>query len=107
MIKHYSDSGIAYDHTERLDVIYNGFDASKYRPDDRRSGSFKAKFGIPEDTKIISFIGRFSFQKLPFLFVDIARNIIRRHPYAKLKFVMAGDGEDFAGVKEHHFESTA
>ncbi|MDA8389052.1 MAG: glycosyltransferase family 4 protein [Nitrospiraceae bacterium] len=100
MTKEYENFGVAREYAERLETIYNGIDLSRYRPEDRGKGRFKARFGIPPDAKIISFIGRFSLQKLPCLFVDIANAILERNPGPGLKFVMAGDGEDMGKVKE-------
>ena len=95
----YKDSGTANKYTERLEVIYNGVDESKYKPDDNIKGVFKARFGIAGDVRIISFIGRFSVEKRAGLFVDIAKNILKCQPDVELKFVMAGDGKEFDEVR--------
>jgi glycosyltransferase involved in cell wall biosynthesis len=91
----------------RLNVIYNGIDEKEFTPNAMRKGKFKARFSIPENEKIISFIGRFSYEKQPILFVDIAQNLLSKSKH-KLKFVMAGDGLDSEKVKnrikEHGLE---
>jgi glycosyltransferase involved in cell wall biosynthesis len=81
-----------------LRVIHGGIDTREYSTDVHRKGRFKSRFSIPEEVKVISFIGRFSEEKNPFLFVDIAKNIVARSP-REFKFVMAGDGPEFDNVK--------
>ena len=100
MIGQYKLFGAPESFNERLRVIYNGIDGLKFDPARHAKGAFKAAHGISRNTRIISFIGRFSPQKLPCLFVDIANAIKRRRP-AALKFVMAGDGEYMDEVKRN------
>jgi len=99
MIEAYRISRIEESYIERLRVIHNGIDLREYSPNVQMKGRFKSRFGIPEDVRIISFVGRFSYEKNPLLFVDIARRIIERSPSYKLKFIMAGDGPQSDEVK--------
>ena len=85
---------------ERFTTIYNGIDFSRYRNTGSLSGHFKSKFNIPEGVKLISFIARFSEEKEPLLFVDIAQKVIQSNPRIPIKFVMAGDGHLVKAVKE-------
>ena len=98
LAKGYKKSGINEKYIERLKVIHNGIDTREYSSDTQIKGRFKSRFSIPNDVKIISFIGRFSDEKNPLLFVDIANNIVARFPN-ELKFVMAGDGPEFVKVR--------
>jgi len=83
----------------KIRVIRNGIDTEQYKPDPSRRGTFKSEFGIPLDARIVSFIGRFAVEKDPFLFVDVARNILRKSTSDKIKFIMAGDGPEFKTVR--------
>ncbi|MDA8156616.1 MAG: glycosyltransferase family 4 protein [Actinomycetota bacterium] len=100
MLKQYKKFGAADKYSGRLEVIYNGIDTLNYTSARYRKGKFKAENGIPQDVKLISFIGRFSQQKLPQLFVDIANGVLKQMPAQGLKFVMAGDGELMGDVKK-------
>ncbi len=55
---------------------------------------------IPVETKVISYVGRFSPEKRPLLFVDVAEKLTQLTRPATLKFVMAGGGQQFEQVKE-------
>ncbi len=85
---------------ERFLTIYNGIDFTRYQNNGFLKGRFKSKFNIPEEVKLISFIARFSEEKDPFLFVDIAQKVLKANPSAPIRFVMAGDGHLLKQVKE-------
>jgi len=85
---------------QRFLTIYNGIDFTHYRNNGSLHGRFKSKFNIPEEVKLISFIARFSEEKDPFLFVDIAQRVLKANPRVSMKFVMAGDGHLVNAVKE-------
>ena len=85
--------------TERLMVIHNGIDAKIYNTGLYAKGVFKNRYSIPQDSKIVSFIGRFSKEKNPLLFVEVAKKVVSRFPTG-LKFVMTGYGPEFDRVKE-------
>jgi glycosyltransferase involved in cell wall biosynthesis len=61
-------------------VIYNGVDANVYKP------------GVKSKTPMILYLGRLSPQKSLSVFVHTAKKIIESIP--KIKFVIAGDGDD-------------
>jgi glycosyltransferase involved in cell wall biosynthesis len=98
LVKRYRKFGLGEKYIERLNVIYNGIDTAEYKADSRIKGRFKTRFSIPENTKLISFVGRLREEKNPLLFVEIAKNIMAKSP-DELKFVIAGDGPDFDKVK--------
>lgn len=99
MLERYQAFKIAPQHASGLKVIHNGIEVQHVRQNDLR-GKFKSRFRIPDETKIISFVGRFSPEKQPFLFVDIAEELIRRTRPDTFKFVMAGDGRQFQQVEK-------
>lgn len=84
----------------RFVTIYNGIDLAHYKNDSSLKWRFKSQFNISEEIKLISFIARFSDEKNPLLFIDIAERIMKNKPQLPVKFVMAGDGHLFAQVKE-------
>jgi glycosyltransferase involved in cell wall biosynthesis len=85
---------------DRLVTIHNGIDMTQFRRDHSREGGFKTKHHIPDEVKIISFVGRFAREKDPLLFIEIARNLIAKAPQEKFKFIMVGDGIDVDLVKK-------
>ncbi len=99
--KQYASSGVAPGYAERLNVIYNGIDPAQYGQAATITGlNFKSSLGLSADTRIIAFIGRFSREKRPCLFVKIANGLMKRRQAEKLRFVMAGDGEAMVEVKK-------
>jgi glycosyltransferase involved in cell wall biosynthesis len=86
-------------YASRLHVIHNGVDTSRFKAENLEKGNFKSRFSIPEESKIISFIGRFTSEdKNPLLFVEIAKNVLSI-PESHTKFIMAGNGPEFDTVK--------
>jgi glycosyltransferase involved in cell wall biosynthesis len=100
MLSRYQAFGIGAPHDRNLEVIHNGIDTQHFSRRPELSDRFKARFDIREDIKVISFVGRFSSEKRPLLFVDIAEEVLLRTPGARIKFVMAGNGEQFHRVEE-------
>lgn len=100
MATKYQALGMDNGYADRLTTIYNGIDLAHYSDNSSPKGRFKSKFQLADNVKLISFIGRFAVEKDPFLFVDIARGLLRSNPPVALKFVMAGDGYLYAQVKE-------
>lgn len=71
-------------------VIRNGINTERFRPEPTLHGRFKEELGIPSQSKLIGFIGRFAEQKRPLLFVDIAQDLAVGHP--DIHFYMIGSG---------------
>ncbi len=94
----YQQAGLNSQYSKRLLAIHNGIDLKKYQPNSSK-GAFKAKYQIRPDTKLITFIGRFSDEKNPALFVRVALTFLHRFPDCDVKFVMAGDGLRFHSIK--------
>lgn len=100
MAAKYQALGMNNGYVHRLTTIYNGIDLNCYTGDGSLKGRFKSRFQLADNIKLISFIGRFAGEKDPFLFVDIARGLLKIRPQVSLKFVMAGDGPLFAQVQK-------
>lgn len=98
ILESYKAQGISDKYAERLKVINNGVDTQIYRVNAQTKGCFKSRYSIPQDSKLISFIGRLSEEKNPLLFTEIGARILTRPP-TKVHFVMAGDGPELGKVK--------
>ncbi|MFH1641728.1 MAG: glycosyltransferase [Nanoarchaeota archaeon] len=96
-----NNCGIRNELIKKLVVIYNGVDVNKFNRDHIEKEAFKSRHKIKSQTKIISFVGRMAPEKRPFLFIDIARELIFEKPDESWKFVMAGGGPYFNAVKAH------
>ena len=69
-------------HPDKVSVLHNAvLDASIIKSDTRKN--------VPE--KIVTFLGRITFQKGPEYFVEAAKKVIDRDP--NVRFVMAGNGD--------------
>lgn len=71
-------------HPKKVKVVHNGVD---FKPS-KLSAEEKRKT-IPE--KVVTFLGRITYQKGPDYFVEAAAKILERTP--NVRFVMAGDGD--------------
>jgi glycosyltransferase involved in cell wall biosynthesis len=74
---------------QNIDVIYNGIDPAV-------KGQLPAK--ISGEDKIVLFLGRITHQKGPGYFVQAARKVLGKYP--KVKFVMAGSGDQTQHVRQ-------
>lgn len=83
-----TDLGIS---AEKIKVIYNGIDKPNELSEDEKK-QVKEKFGIPDDYAVVSIIARLTSVKGQKYFIDAAEtcNICG----VKVKFVIAGTGED-------------
>lgn len=100
MRKEYQEHSIGEYYLTRLRIIRNGIDTEKFRPKISQRGRFRSKYEIKSTERIITYLGRFSKEKNPFLFIDIAKSILDLAPEQKLRFVMAGDGPKFKQAKK-------
>jgi glycosyltransferase involved in cell wall biosynthesis len=94
--------------TDKIDVIYNGVNASKFEfewtKEDR--AAYRAQFAKP-DEKIVLYVGRFVREKGIHLLLDAANVILAAEP--KTKFIIVGSGgardrferfSDWAGIAD-------
>ena len=101
MMKIYEICNFKEKYGERIRIIYNGIDTDFFNPAKKNKGVFKSKHKINQNTKLISFIGRFSSEKNPLLFVDIAQGVIEKNQRNNLRFVMSGNGLELERIREH------
>jgi glycosyltransferase involved in cell wall biosynthesis len=77
----------------RIDVIKNGYDFSALPMPQELPylrSEYRYRLGIPADAPVIGVIMRFSEEKRPFLWLEVARLVAHQIP--KAHFVMIGDG---------------
>jgi glycosyltransferase involved in cell wall biosynthesis len=77
---------------EKMSVIPNGFDLSRFRPDKTARSRLRAERGIPENAPLIGMIGRFDLQKNHEGFFQAAGLLRERFP--DTHFLLAGLGVD-------------
>lgn len=77
---------------EKMVVVPNGFDLSRFRPDLDARSSVRAELGITDQTPLVGLIGRFDPQKNHAGFFEAAGLLHRR--MAQVHFVLAGRGVD-------------
>jgi glycosyltransferase involved in cell wall biosynthesis len=83
---------------KKVKVIIHGVDVdNEFNPVNIDSSELLASGVIPENKFIISFIGRFSEEKCPEMFVDIARAL---SSHENVYFLMIGNGPVYPRVKQ-------
>jgi glycosyltransferase involved in cell wall biosynthesis len=80
---------------DRLRVIPNGIDLSRYSPDAEARQAVRAELGIPEDAWVIGTVGRMSIVKNQPLLVRAAAPLLSD----KCRLVLVGDGENRPSVE--------
>lgn len=80
-------------------VIKNGVDTERFRRNPSLHDVFRREIGIPDEVPLIGFIGRFSWQKRPDLFLEVAKQLTERE--SLLFFYMIGNGDLLEGSKRH------
>ena len=80
---------IGYD-PGRTEVIPNGFDTARYRPDPEARARFRERHLIPEDVTIIGHVGRYHPIKGHALFIEAGARLCGRG--SRVHFVLAGQG---------------
>lgn len=75
---------------ERVSVIYTGIDVAGCEPLER--GAACRALGLDPERPVVGWSGRFSRQKAPERFSEIARRIVAQQP--RVQFVMAGASAD-------------
>ncbi|MDR1127267.1 MAG: glycosyltransferase [Treponema sp.] len=102
-VKNFLDS-IGYD--KAIKVVPNGIDLSQFY--DRSSAvmdaakSFREKFSIAPDEKLIIFVGRLSLEKNIYTLIRNFKEMHDRDP--KVKLLLVGDGPDRHELQSHAFE---
>lgn len=77
---------------EKMVVVPNGFDLTRFKPDNDARHRIRAELGITEQTPLVGLIGRFDPQKNHAGFFEAARELHRHNP--QVHFVLVGQGID-------------
>jgi glycosyltransferase involved in cell wall biosynthesis len=75
---------------ERMLVIHNGVDATRFRPDAEARAAVRRELGLPPEAKLIGMFARFHPQKDHGAFIEAAGRVLQEQP--RLHVVLAGDG---------------
>ncbi len=80
----------------KVKVLYNFVDLKRFDPDAMNAckGTYRDKYGIPEDAFVVGFAGRIIKRKGWKEFVETARILLDQPKNDKLYFLMAGNGQD-------------
>jgi len=84
-------------HPKQFDVILNGFDLKKFKPDHDARRKIRIELGIKNDTPLIGHIGRFDPMKDHRTFINAARIVCSRQP--NTHFLLCGKGVDCTNAK--------
>ena len=73
-------------------IVRNGFDFSGLERAEKREGAreFRMSLGIPLEVPLVGSVFRFSEEKCPLLWIDVAARVSERRP--DVRFLMVGDG---------------
>jgi glycosyltransferase involved in cell wall biosynthesis len=74
----------------QLNLIPHGVDTEVFKPQRRRAGRLRQRFGIPEAACVVGFVGRLSPEKGPDVFLRMALGVHERSP--QTRFIVIGDG---------------
>jgi glycosyltransferase involved in cell wall biosynthesis len=90
-------------------VIHNGLDAASLRePDDAATATFRRELGIAADAPVLAGVLRFSAEKRPLLFLEVAARLRELVPGARV--LLAGSGpmeaEVTAAIRRHGLDET-
>lgn len=77
---------------EKMSVVPNGFDLSRFRPDEGARGRVRAGLGCPDDTLLVGMVGRFDPLKNHSGFISAMAMVHRQMP--QVHFILAGNGVD-------------
>ena len=81
----------------RTSTIRNGIDLAVFQPQTERRAEARKKWALPDGAFVVAGIGRLTFQKNFALFLDVAAEVVKRHPHAC--FVIAGTGGDETALR--------
>jgi glycosyltransferase involved in cell wall biosynthesis len=81
---------------DQLSCETNGVDVQQFSPRRPAPSAMRAALGLAPDAPLVGFVGRFSPEKGPDVFIRAAMLLIGRHPQAHA--VMVGEGPMFAAM---------
>jgi glycosyltransferase involved in cell wall biosynthesis/ubiquinone/menaquinone biosynthesis C-methylase UbiE len=77
--------------SDRFEVIYCGVDPDQFNISNNVRHNVRNELNVPQDALLVGFIGRFTEQKNPMAWLDVADAIGQERK--EIYFVMIGDGE--------------
>ena len=78
--------------SDRIEIVPNGFDVSRFRPDAQARAAVRAELGVSAQAPLVGLIARYDPQKNHAGFLQAAAAVRRRHPEAR--FLLAGTRVD-------------
>src|SRR5262249_44755509 len=75
---------------KRFEVVRNGIDTERFRPDARARAARRAEWGVATDQPVIGTVGRLVTAKGHTVLLRAAKDVLARLPEAR--FVVVGDG---------------
>lgn len=76
--------------TAKFVVIKNGIVTKRFTGRPVKSGALREELGVPQGHKLVGFIGRFTQQKRPLLFLEVVCKVLAQRD--DVRFYMVGDG---------------
>ena len=77
---------------DKMEVLPNGFDLSRFKPAPEMRESVRREFGVPDNVPIVAMIGRFDVQKGHRILIDAAATLRERRP--QIHYLLAGQDVD-------------
>ncbi len=82
---------------EKIELIYNGVDTTKFKVAPRKREIIRKKLGIHPDTKVVLTVRRLVYKNGIDTLIECAKIAVKKNPH--LIFLVVGKGPDFESVK--------
>jgi glycosyltransferase involved in cell wall biosynthesis len=82
----------------KVKVIYNGVDLTRFRPQTDKKAQMRQKLGIPKDAVVILTVRRLVYKNGVDTLLDCAESAINKNPH--IVFLVAGKGPDLENVEQ-------
>jgi glycosyltransferase involved in cell wall biosynthesis len=83
---------------EKIRVLHNGVDVSRFRPLNGVKNEMRKKLGISKDSSVVLTVRRLVYKNGIDTLIESAKKAIKKNP--RLVFLVVGKGPDFEKVKE-------
>ena len=80
-----------------IEVIHNGIDIDRYKPDAATRQALRQHLGFTEDQFVLMFCGRLDAMKRPVFALQVFAELVKSHPQGRLLIV--GDGPELAALR--------
>ena len=71
-------------------IVRNGIETARFKGIGERGGVLREELGVPAGCKLVGFIGRFTEQKRPLLFLEVIRRVLEQRD--DIRFYLVGEG---------------